>query len=850
MQKQEQFYTERGKWCTVDRRVVDFVIRRFVDPETVATLYPYTPDVVAHLMTAMQSTVEGGVPRSIGAPLLQAILEFKGQADEFYQENSERLDRLHDSIADDEECVRYTLGEIACKGLNLAPDYLNDVVLFATHQAIRRNLFFIDNDRGSMVSTHYLVRPRRVAEIVQTVNQWVYDHTDYLLQRLAGTSDVERFRKYHPLQKFLDKAQRLILNSRRFRSPTIVSAVGPSAQRFPRKPSVYREMPTEPFDANDRKIITFLMLYCIPPWHMSTVQMRSAGAHIMRATQMYSSLFANPASMPLFLQELGVFAPWENLRVLDEYLGLSDHGISRHSDATWEKSVLEAGKLESLPPDSMVDLRTDWGDLPIYCIDDPGAHEIDDGISLERIDEDTFWVRVHVANPSAFISVDSQIIKAALERCQTVYLPERTYPMLPSILTQKHFSLTAGRPTLTFSAKMNIKGEVLDIDVRNGTARNAIYLTHGRLREVFGQDAKEAQILRVGDDEDMNQAADGQAEGDFNELSAEDTSTFHTLRKLMLGFREWRLANGALEWPNHPSTSITVDSGNESMEPFNVKTQAKHGRYFVGDPIISLQMQPDMNPHEVPDLSKTNLVSLVMNLACWVSGRWCAERNIPAVYDGTWYHPEYRPLTSQNISQYGGNKVLDYAPPMSTSSVEPLFHSALGLDAYIKSTSPLRRFSDLMTHYQIEAVLRGESQFAYPETSVEKYIQHMRFRKSRIDRCASSSTQFWACQLLFRAFYFDEYPLPAEFICILHHRYSETILAAMGFDLGKMNNAFSGVMTALGVKCQVLVPDALLGVDVFSVVRARIRSVDMARLLVVLEATELVSRFKRVGEWA
>ena len=895
VQKQQQFYTQRGRWCVLHSRIVDYVIPGFTDPETVATLYPYIPDDVAPLLAEARTAIEGGLPRSVGEPVLRAMLAFRDRSDQVYQENAAQLDQLHDFLAHEEEPTRYTLEEIAYRALGITEEdpLLDEVTLFAVHQAIRRNLmFFIDNDRGSMANTHYLVQPRRVARIVDTVTDWVDGHTEYLLRSLTGDytpEDGKRFRQNHPMEKFLEKARRLILNSRRFRSPTIMSAVGPSKERFDRHdPSpFYREVATEEeFDANDRKILTFLVLFCIPPWHMTDARLKSAAAHIMRATRMYNSLLANSASAPLFLQELGVFAPWENLRVLDPFLALSGHGISARSDEMWEDSVREAENVESAV-DSMADMRTDWGDLPIYCIDAATAHEIDDGVSLERVDDDTFWVRVHVANPSAFIKPYSPIMETALDRCQTVYLPERTYPLLPSSLSQGNFSLAAGRPTLTFSAKMDArKGEVLDIDVRNGTARNVIYLTHDTLRDALGGPSKIVQRLRVGCTADQVRESNQMEEPDKteepdqmecarelrSELSSGDKSTFHTLRKLMLGFRDWRISNGALELPGRPEPSVTVDRG---MKLYSVKEIPNRGRYFLGDPIINVDLERNLNPHEIPDMSKSYLVSLLMNLACWISGRWCAERNIPAVYDGTWCHPEYKPLTKDNLSEYAGDKVLQYCPPIGTSSSEPIQHSALGLDVYVKSTSPLRRFSDLLVHYQIEAMLRHEKSTAasgdsaapllpFPREAVDQFIRHSWFKRSRINHCQTSSKQFWACQFLFRALYFDDspLPLPSSFTCLLHQMYRDTPLAASEFDSIVESNtlSFSGVMVALGVKCQVIIPETLEAmnggekkgeeVDVLSIVKARILSVDMSRLIVVLEAVEFVRHFERVGEWA
>lgn len=864
VQKQQQFYTERGKWRIGFSKDLQYVIKGFADPEYVKPLLAYFPNAVAELSTEMQSNIEGGVPRELGADLLWMMGSFNEQLLDFYRANTSQLDNMYDVVAQNDESAQYTIEEVAAKTLGMPKSKLNDVILFAVHKAAMRYTFLVQYDRSSLFSDHYLVQSKRVAKILETVTGWVHEHQDMLVE-VAMKRDAPLL-KDNPIETFIRKARRLVNLSRKFRSPTKMANVGPTSHRFEPgqddNPRVIRETETEKFNANDRKILEYLQLWCIPPKKMTSGMLRASGSHIMRTTGLYSGLEASAASVPLFLQELGVLAPWENLRLLDLGLRLPGHGLSRESDQMWEAVQQEAKRLASKGmEDKMQDLRTHWDDQTIYCVDDPTAHEIDDGISLERVGSDEFWVRIHVANPSAFIPHDNMIMKYAAMRNQTVYAPERIYPMLPEGLTQEHFSLAAGRPTLTFSAKMNNKGEVLDTDVRNGIAGKVVNMTHSKLRSIFEPESKppsstQSSTLSVGG------TFTSQGRSNMTEtLSASDEETFQTLRQLMLGFRDFRLQNGAMEFPNSPSTSVSINAGTVALEPHNMR-EISTGRYILGDPKIQVRLS-EINPHEVPDLTKTNLVSTLMNLACWVSGRWCAQRNIPAIYDGTFYHPEYSPLTRGSVAQYGGQSWLDLAPPKGVSSSTPLHHTPLGLDAYIKSTSPLRRYGDLLVHYQIEAALRHEhlhsqtvdtqdtSILPYTSPQIETYLNQTRWLRTRIRDVSNASAQHWTCQLLFRAFYFGECTLPETFAVLLHKPYTQTSLAGTQFGQG-----FAGTITAVGVRCQVVFPvglepddGGLLGRGILSVAEAKITAVDLSRSLVVMEAVRVVKEFERVGEW-
>lgn len=869
--RQRQYYTNRGNWRICLDSEIDYVLKGFAPPALLEPIKPYFPEGVALARGEIQSVPEGGLPRPLGAPLLEMMGNFQDCVLDFYRQHSHQLDDLHSLVADDTEYLRMTLEELTMKVLSIKESELNSVNLFVVHKAVRGHPFIVEKDSSSFFSGMYLVQPRRIAKVVKQVTEWVHDHQDFVLRAVMG-KPTPGF-ALHPMQQFIQKAQRLIRLSRKVRSPTIMASVGPSSQKFEPgkdgKPMVYREVLTETFNQNDQMIIEYLQLYAIPSVIMPSGTLRSTASHIMRATGMYNALGLSESSTRIFLQELGVVAPWENLSLLDQNLLLPGHGLSLLEDMRWEEIEEHCAKVSDPLPDSMKDLRKDWGDLPVYCVDDATAQEIDDGVSLERVpgSDDTFWVRIHVANPTAFMKHDDPTVEYAASRLETTYVPERTYPIFPSAFTQGHFSLAAGRPTLTFSAKMNLQGEILDTEVTNGTIRNIISLTHGTLRNFLkgSEEQSPARSLTVGGEFTDDPPAPGRVLRD--PLTAEDKETFTILRQLMLGFRTQRKKNGAIELHAlRPDTSLSVKMGTTRAKPYDM--QVREGRYYVGDPIIQLRMH-DLDPHEVRDASKEDLISLLMNLAGHIAGRFCAARHIPAVFDGTWYDPEYGRVTQENVAQFGGQSFFRLALPKSVSASAPVKHHMLGLDTYVKATSPLRRYTDVIAHYQIEAALRFEHEHGRPfnaatdmpepdpqsasvpstplpfaKPDIDTHITHSQSLKSRLRDVSAFSSQHWACMLLFRAFYFAECELPPSFPVLL--RTPRIVPTRDG-------TVYSGTITSLGVDCVVSIPETCLGrehVDVLGVVEATITAVDMASLEVRMDATRLVKAFERRGEWA
>ncbi|CEJ55034.1 hypothetical protein PMG11_01313 [Penicillium brasilianum] len=873
--KQKQIYTTRGNWRICSNREIDYIVKGFAPTVLVDPIKPYFPDRPAQALSEIQSVPEGGLPRPLGRPLIEMMTEFEQQVFDFYRQHAQLLDNIHDLVADETEFLRMTLEELAMKLLDIDEPQLNRVNLFAVHQAVRRRPFAIDKDFNSTFHPIYLVQPKRITNVVKQVTTWVREHQDYLV-RAAMAKETPGF-KDHPIQQFIQKAQRLIRLSRKVRSPTVMSSVGPSSQKFypgqDGKAMVYREVLTEKFTKTDQIIIEYMQLYAIPSVAMPSGTLRSTASHVMRATGMYNTLGLSESSTRMFLQELGVVAPWENLSLLDQNILLPGHGMSLMEDMKWEEIEESSATISESLTDSMEDLRKDWGGLPVYCIDAVTAQEIDDGVSLERIpgSEDTFWVRIHVANPTAFLEHDNPIIEYAKSRLATTYAPERTYPIFPTSFTQDYFSLTNGRPTLTFSAKMNLQGEILDTEVANGTIRNVISLTHSTLQKFLDPESiPSSESLTVGGEPIEQTQPEGKVLRET--LTAEDKDNFTILRNLMLGFRTQRQKNGAMDiqFPR-PDTSLSVQMGTALAKPYEF--QVTEGRYFVGDPIIQLQMQ-DFDPHEVRDESKRYLVSLLMNLAGHIAGQFCAARNIPVVYDGTWYDPEYGHVTRENMNEFGGQAFYHLALPKAVSASTPLHHHMLGLDAYVKSTSPLRRFSDVIAHYQIEAALRfehehgrrfdaltdipeetfeTESQLSEPITSsplpyshldLDNHIDYSQPLLARLRAISAYSTQHWACMLLFRAFYFAECALPESF---------PVVLRSMRMGSEVEGTVYSGIITNLGVNCVITIPEECSDkekMDIFGVVDAQITAVDMASLEVKMEAKGLIKPFKRTGEWA
>jgi len=135
----------------------------------------------------------------------------------------------------------------------------------------------------------------------------------------------------------------------------------------------------------------------------------------------------------------------------DENLYLHRFGIQQDFPAT----VLDcankiAEDLGSYGGEWRGDTREDLSSLPVFTIDGPMTRDYDDAISIRPV-ESGVEVGIHIADAAAFVSPDTPVDLEALERINSLYLPDTKVPMLPTVLSEDVCSLRQGKKRLATS---------------------------------------------------------------------------------------------------------------------------------------------------------------------------------------------------------------------------------------------------------------------------------------------------------------------------------------------------------------------------------------------------------------
>src|SRR5690606_26123969 len=117
-----------------------------------------------------------------------------------------------------------------------------------------------------------------------------------------------------------------------------------------------------------------------------------------------------------------------------------------------ENIIAEASAIEADITPQEIKQRRDFRDVTTFTIDPEDAKDFDDALSFRKLNNGNIEVGVHIADVTHYVRPDSRLEEEALDRATSVYLVDRTIPMLPERLSNELCSLRPGEDKLTFSA--------------------------------------------------------------------------------------------------------------------------------------------------------------------------------------------------------------------------------------------------------------------------------------------------------------------------------------------------------------------------------------------------------------
>lgn len=352
-----------------------------------------------------------------------------------------------------------------------------------------------------------------------------------------------------------------------------------------------------------------------------------------------------------------------------------------------EKVLSYAENIEEKIEDKEYARRKDLRNLRMVTIDGEDAKDLDDAVSIERLDNGKFRLGVHIADVTHYVREKNPLDKEALKRGTSVYLIDRVIPMLPRKLSNGICSLNPKVDRLALSCFMVIdkSGKVIQHEIEETVIKTSERMTYTDVTKILENN-----------DEDLIKRYD---------YLVDD---FKAMEELCIILREKRMKRGAIDFNFEESKIILNDLGkpidikpydraiaNRIIEEFMLvcnETIAEH-MFWTNLPFV-------YRIHEEPDEEKLEkFKEFVYNLGYVV--RWGQEAHPRALQDILEKVKGKKEETVVSTLLLRSMMQAKYSP-------ECVGHFGLAAKYYCHFTSPIRRYPDLQIHRIIKEQLNGK----------------------------------------------------------------------------------------------------------------------------------------------
>ncbi|MFH1402128.1 MAG: ribonuclease R [Patescibacteria group bacterium] len=388
---------------------------------------------------------------------------------------------------------------------------------------------------------------------------------------------------------------------------------------------------------------------------------------------------------------------------------LYEQGFESDFPVTVEKEALKISEQARQDFENEISKRRDFRGVTTFTIDPDDAKDFDDALSVKKLPNGDTEIGVHIADVSHFVQINSPIDREATERCTSVYLVDRTIPMLPEVLSNNLCSLNPDEDKLTYSAVF-----ILDKNARVKERWFGETVIHSDKRFSY----KEAQkVLDTGG-------------GEFYE-------ELNTLNNLALIMRTERTQQGAISFGSNEYKFILNADGKptavskkellatmELIEDFMLLANKEVAEYIDREQKIRKVVMPFVyrihdqpKPDQIKEL-KEFLKTIGYHLP--LKNGLVSSQDLNALLEKIENEPEGNLIATAVLKSMA----------KAIYSVNNIGHYGLAFKHYTHFTSPIRRYPDIMTHrlmkkYLLNSKLSIRSKQKYKELTARSTAQEI-----------------------------------------------------------------------------------------------------------------------------
>lgn len=362
--------------------------------------------------------------------------------------------------------------------------------------------------------------------------------------------------------------------------------------------------------------------------------------------------------------------------------------------------------------------RRDFRNVLTFTIDPYDAKDFDDAISYQKLPNGQHEVGIHIADVSHFVREGTVLDDEAYRRATSVYLVDRTIPMLPEALSNEICSLKPNVPRLTFSAVFNLDDNAT---VLNAWFGRTIINSHHR----FTYESAQEVLDHPGKDEKFGQV-------------------LNKLNKFAKTLHEKRMKRGAISFENDREVKFELDAegkpiglirkertdSHKLVEEFMLLANRRVAEYASSfgqnsevrppNPGIGGRTSEFPRPvvfvyrnHDIPNVDKVMILKEFLGSLghkLHIKGKKLRAEELNDVLHSAEGDPALAALIEKSILRSMAKAVY---------STKNIGHYGLAFDHYTHFTSPIRRYPDLMVHRLLFEYLSGRT----PERSELKVYE-------------------------------------------------------------------------------------------------------------------------------
>ena len=353
-------------------------------------------------------------------------------------------------------------------------------------------------------------------------------------------------------------------------------------------------------------------------------------------------------------------------------------------ESEFPKKVLEEAKRVSkkeIKPEGRVDLR----DKEIFTIDGEDAKDLDDAVCVDKNDDGTYTLGVHIADVSYYVQDGSLLNKEAIKRGTSVYMLGSVIPMLPTELSNGCCSLNQGKDRYAISVIMTIdsKGKVVDSNIFKSIIKVTKRMNYNDVYKIIER-------------------------SDENVLEKYEPyiAHFDRMKELALILKARRLKDGYLSL-DIPESKITLDKNGKPIDIRPYETNFAHeiieqfmltANETVAERFYWLEAPFIYRVHEKPDEDKVKeLNKYLFNFGYRIKGKLddVKPKAFSQILEDVKGKDEERVVSNLLLRTL---KVARY-------EAENKGHFGISSKYYCHFTSPIRRYPDLFIHRVISKYL-------------------------------------------------------------------------------------------------------------------------------------------------